>query len=93
MSYAVIAIYINITSFVLISQLEKDHSMIETCRLKSVIFFQIGLSNHLLTIYSSLTIKLIFLQIQHVGQIFASNSQSDEKVLWFYPDIFTVMPA
>ena len=33
-------IYINITNCVLISQLEKDHSMIEMCRLKDVIFFQ-----------------------------------------------------
>ena len=32
--------YINITNFVLISLLEKDHSMIETCCLKNVIFFQ-----------------------------------------------------
>ena len=33
-------IYINITSFVLISELEKDYSMIETHRLKNVIFLQ-----------------------------------------------------
>ena len=31
---------INIAEFVLISQLEKDHSMIETRRLKNVIFIQ-----------------------------------------------------
>ena len=31
-------IYINITNFVLISQLEKDHGMIETRRLKNVVF-------------------------------------------------------
>ena len=38
-------IYINITNFVLISSLEKDHSMIETSRLKNVvIFFQTILS-------------------------------------------------
>ena len=38
-------IYINITSFVLIIQLEKDHGMIETLCLKNiVIFFQIILS-------------------------------------------------
>ena len=35
---------INITSFVLISQLEKDGSIIETRRLKNVIFFQTILS-------------------------------------------------
>ena len=40
MSNAIITIYINITSFVLISQLEKDHSMIETRSLKNVVFFQ-----------------------------------------------------
>ena len=33
-------IYINLISFVLISSLEKDHSMIETHRLKNVIFLQ-----------------------------------------------------
>ena len=32
--------YINITNFVLISELEKDHSMIKTHCLKNVIFFQ-----------------------------------------------------
>ena len=32
--------YINITKFVLINQLEKDHSRIETHRLKNVIFIQ-----------------------------------------------------
>ena len=38
-------IYIIITDFVLISYLEKDHSMIETRRLEnSVIFFQTMLS-------------------------------------------------
>ena len=35
MSYTIIAIYINIT--VLISELEKDHSMIETRRLNKVV--------------------------------------------------------
>ena len=30
---------INITKFVLINQLEKDHSMIETRRLKNVVIF------------------------------------------------------
>ena len=32
-------IYINITDSVLISKLEKDHSMIETRRLKNVVIF------------------------------------------------------
>ena len=31
--------YINITKFVLINKLEKDHSMIETCCLKNVVIF------------------------------------------------------
>ena len=45
MSKAIIMIYINITSFALISKLEKDHSMIETRRLKNIaIFFQTILS-------------------------------------------------
>ena len=39
--------YINITKFVLINQLEKDHSMIETRRLKNaVIFIQTILKKH-----------------------------------------------
>ena len=33
-------ICINVAEFVLISYLEKDHSMIEMCRLKNVIFIQ-----------------------------------------------------
>ena len=49
MPYAIIMIYINITSFVLISQLEKDHSMIEMRHLKNAIFFQTILSFHLIT--------------------------------------------
>ena len=44
MSQAIIMIYINITNFVLISYLEKDHSMTETRHLKNVIFFQTILS-------------------------------------------------
>ena len=44
MSQAIIMIYTNI-NFVLISLLEKDHSMIETLRLKNVVvFFQTILS-------------------------------------------------
>ena len=31
--------FMNITSFVLINYLEKDHSMIKTCRLKNVVIF------------------------------------------------------
>ena len=39
--------YINITEFILINQLEKDHSMIETRRLKNaVIFIQTILKKH-----------------------------------------------
>ena len=40
MFQAIIVIYINITNFVLISLLEKDHSMVETRLLKNVVFFQ-----------------------------------------------------
>ena len=32
-------IYVNITKFLLISQLKEDHSMIETRHLKSVVIF------------------------------------------------------
>ena len=39
MPQAIIMTYMSITKFVLINQLEKDHSMIETCRLKNVLIF------------------------------------------------------
>ena len=40
MFYAIAAVYINVTSFVIISQPDKDHIMIETRYLKkNVIFF------------------------------------------------------
>ena len=51
-------IYINITSFIPISQLEKDHSMIETCRLKKNFFFEKKLS--LVNSIKVLKIKNIF---------------------------------
>ena len=69
MSYAIIMIYINITNFVLISQLEKDHSMIETrCLKNDVIFFQtilrfvlsrkiINISNDIAQKYVNVTVK------------------------------------
>ena len=38
--------YINITKFVLINQLEKDHGMIETRRLKNVVIFIHTLKKH-----------------------------------------------
>ena len=45
MSWAVTTIYINVTSFVLVSSVEEDHNMIETLQLKKVvIFFQTILS-------------------------------------------------
>ena len=40
MCQAIIITYINITKFVLINYLGQDHSMIETRRLKNVIFIQ-----------------------------------------------------
>ena len=40
MSWAIIMIYINyITNYLVISSLEKDHSMIETRRLKIIVIF------------------------------------------------------
>ena len=55
MSWIIIIIYINITSFILISQLEKYHSMIETRRLKNVVIFL----NRILSFVLSLkTIKI-----------------------------------
>ena len=39
MSQAIMMTCINVAEFVLISQLEKEHSMIETRRLKNVVFF------------------------------------------------------
>ena len=62
MSSAIIIIYINITSFAIISQLEKDHSMIKTRRLKNVvIFFQailsFVLSRRIVKIYNDIAPK------------------------------------
>ena len=58
-------IYINITNFVLISELEKDHSMIETRRLKNVVIFiqtilSFVLSRKIITIYNNIAQKLQF---------------------------------
>ena len=39
MSQAINLTYINIAKFVLINYLEKDHSMIETSRMKNVVIF------------------------------------------------------
>ena len=53
MSQVVIMIYINITNFVLISELEKDHSMIETRRLKNVAIFIETILSFVLSIKNS----------------------------------------
>ena len=61
-------IYISfiITNFVLISQLEKDHSMIETRRLKNSVFFQtiisFVVSRKIINIYKDLYIIVTFRQ-------------------------------
>ena len=39
MSKAIIMVHINMANFVLISQLEKDHSMIQKRRLKNVVIY------------------------------------------------------
>ena len=39
MFYAIAAVYINVTSFVLISQPDKDHIMTETRYLKKIVIF------------------------------------------------------
>ena len=54
--------YINITKFVLIIQLEKDHSMIETHRLKNVVIFiqkilSFALSRKNINIYNDIARK------------------------------------
>ena len=58
--------YINITSFVLVSQLEKSHSMIETYRLKDVvIFFQTILSFVLSRKILSINMSKLTLGVKH----------------------------
>ena len=51
-------IYINITNFVQIGELEKDHSMIEARRLENVTFFQtvlsFVLSRKIISVYNNL---------------------------------------
>ena len=59
MSLAIIMTYINITKFVLINKLEKDHSMIETRCLKNVVIFiqamlSFVLSRKILNIFSNI---------------------------------------
>ena len=54
--------YINITKFVLINSLEKDHSMIETRRLKNVVIFiqtilSFVLSRKIINIYNDIARK------------------------------------
>ena len=49
MSQAIIMTHINITKFLLINYLEKDHSMIETRRLKNVVIFIQTISNFVLS--------------------------------------------
>ena len=57
---------INVAVFVLISQLEKDHSMIKTRRLKNVVIF-------VQTILSFVLSRKIILQLQlYSGQLFSS---------------------
>ena len=53
---------VNITKFVLINSLEKDHSMIETCCLKNVVIFtqtilSFVLSRKIITIYNNIAWK------------------------------------
>ena len=58
MSQGIIMIYINITNFVQIGELEKDHSMIEARRLENVTFFQtvlsFVLSRKIINVYNNL---------------------------------------
>ena len=42
-------IYINVSNFVLINKLEKDHSMIETSRLENVVIFFVTISSFALS--------------------------------------------
>ena len=54
--------YINLKKFVLINQLEKDHSMIETRRLKNVVIFiqtilSFVLSRKMINIYNNIARK------------------------------------
>ena len=58
MSKAIIMIYIDITEFVLLSTLEKDHNMIETRRLKNVVIFIQTLFISALDISLSLLVNL-----------------------------------
>ena len=70
MSQAIILIYINIPNFVLINELEKGHSMIETHRSKNVNFFQ-----RIITFVLSrkIIILLAYYLLGWVSQIFFSK--------------------
>ena len=60
---------INVAEFVLISQLEKDHSMIETRCLKNVIFIQ--------TILSFVLSKKIINIYKNIGQKYGNVTVKD----------------
>ena len=77
MSYAIIMTYINITKFVLINQLEKDHSMIETRRLKNIVIFiqtivSFVLSRKIVNIYNDIAWKY--------GNVTVKDFQKYEKL-------------
>ena len=57
-------IYINITNFALISELEKDHCMIETCCLKNVIIFIQTILSFVLS--REINVSVIVKHVQHI---------------------------
>ena len=77
MSYAIIMTYINITKFVLINQLEKDHSMIEMRCLKNIVIFiqtivSFVLSRKIVNIYNDIAWKY--------GNVTVKDFQKYEKL-------------
>ena len=65
MSWAVVMTCINVAEFVLISYLEKDHSMMETRRLKNVAIFiqtilSFVLSRKIFVVQLGLSTRLLF---------------------------------
>ena len=57
--------YINITKFILINQLEKDHSMIEMNRLKNIVIFIQTFLKHFSQLIINILLPRVHQKVMH----------------------------
>ena len=57
--------YINITKFILINQLEKDHSMIEMHRLKNIVIFIQTFLKHFSQLIINILLPRVHQKVMH----------------------------